>query len=166
MHAGTKQSLTTAYSKEKNAIVECANKEVLRHLNALLFDARVHDKLSYEQLPMMQRIKNTVEKTSTGVTPADLILNNAIRLQARILAPPPPIGSSQQLSLSDTMDAWIAKQHTLITVARDTQLASDAHALVEYDPRITTILSTPTCSLHLQWAAPTSSCPDVAAPIK
>ena len=35
------------------------------------------------------------------------------------------------------MDEWIARQHTLITVARDTQLASDAHALVEYDPRIT-----------------------------
>ena len=35
------------------------------------------------------------------------------------------------------MDEWISKQHTLITVARETQLASDAHALVEYDPRIT-----------------------------
>ena len=59
--AGTKQSLTTAYSKEENAIVECANKEVLRHLNVLLFDARVHDKWSYEQLPMVQRIMNTLE---------------------------------------------------------------------------------------------------------
>ena len=35
------------------------------------------------------------------------------------------------------MDEWIAKHHTLITVAKDTQLASNAHALVEYDPRIT-----------------------------
>jgi len=135
--AGTEQSLTTAYSKEENAIVERANKEVLRHLNALLFDARVHDKWSYEQLPMVQRIMNTVEKTSTGVTPAELILNNAIRLQARILAPPTSLESAQQIALSDTMDEWISKQHTLITVARETQLASDAHALVEYDPRIT-----------------------------
>ena len=46
--AGSEQSLTTAYSKEENAIVERPNKEVLRHLNALLFDARVHDKWSYE----------------------------------------------------------------------------------------------------------------------
>ena len=67
--AGTKQSLTTEFSKEENAIVERANKEVLRHLNALLFDSRVHCKWSYEQLPMMQCIMNTVEKTSTGVTP-------------------------------------------------------------------------------------------------
>ena len=41
---GVEQSLTTAYSKEENAIVERANQEVLRHLNALLFDKRVRDK--------------------------------------------------------------------------------------------------------------------------
>ena len=86
--AGPNQSLTTAYSKEENAIVERANKEVLRHLNALLFDASVHYKWSYEQLPMVQCIMSMVGKTSTGVTPAELILNNAIRLQACILATP------------------------------------------------------------------------------
>ena len=164
--AGTKQSLTMAYSKEENAIVERANKEVLRHLNALLFDARVRDKWSYEQLPMVQRIMNTVEKTSTGVIPADLILNNAIRLEARILAPPPPIGSSQQVALSDTMDEWIARLHTLITVARD----NNSPAMHMHSSNTTrgspSILSTRTCSLHLQWTAPTSSCPDIAVPIK
>ena len=30
------------------------NQEVMRHLRAMLFDARVHDKWSYEQLPMVQ----------------------------------------------------------------------------------------------------------------
>ena len=55
--------------------MERANQEVLRHLNAILFDSRFHDKWSFEQLPMVQRIMNTVEKTSTGVTPAELILS-------------------------------------------------------------------------------------------
>lgn len=32
------------------------------------------------------------------------------------------------------MFKWVTKQHTLITVARETQLASDAHVLVKYDP--------------------------------
>jgi transposase InsO family protein len=73
---GVEQSLTTAYSSEENGIVERANQEVLRHLNAILFDSRVHDRWSFEQLPIVQRIMNTVEKTSTGVTPAQLILNN------------------------------------------------------------------------------------------
>ena len=69
-------SFATAYSKEEKGIVERANQEAMHHLCAMLFDARVHDKWSYEQLPMVQRIMNTVEKTSTGVTPAELILNN------------------------------------------------------------------------------------------
>ena len=53
-----------------------ADQEVLRHLRALLFDNRVHDKWSFEQLPLVQRIINTVEKTSTGVTPVDYIIRS------------------------------------------------------------------------------------------
>ena len=83
--AGTDHSLSTAYSKEENGIVERANQEVLRHLTAI---TRVSNAWSYEQLPMVQRIMNTVEKTSTGVTPAELVLTNSIRLTSRILAPP------------------------------------------------------------------------------
>ena len=41
---GMEHSLATAYSSEENGIVERANQEVLRHLRALLFDSRVHDK--------------------------------------------------------------------------------------------------------------------------
>ena len=134
---GTEQSLSTAYSSEENGIVERANQEVLRHLNAILFDTRVHDKWSFEQLPMVQRIMNTVEKTSTGVSPAELILNNSIRLTERILLPPTQAKSSGQFALSDTVDEWVARQSTLVRVARDKQLQTDFHALVEFDPSIT-----------------------------
>ena len=81
------QSFATAYSSEKNGIVEHANQKVLRHLRALLFDNRVHDKWSFKQLPFVQRIMNTLEKTSTGVTPAELILSYSIRLLSHILTP-------------------------------------------------------------------------------
>ncbi len=76
--------LTIAYSKEGNAIVERANQEVIRHLRALLFDKRVYNKWSFEELPVVQRIMNTVEKTATGVTPAELILKNSLRLTKSI----------------------------------------------------------------------------------
>ena len=46
-------SFATAYSKEENGIVKHVNQEVMRHLYAMLFDARVHDKWSYEQWPMV-----------------------------------------------------------------------------------------------------------------
>jgi hypothetical protein len=100
-------SFATAYSSEENGIVERSNQEVLRHLRVLLFDNRVHDKWSFEQLPLVQRIMNTVEKTSTGVTPADLILSHAIRLASHIMS---PVGSgidSSDTPLSDRMDEWI-----------------------------------------------------------
>jgi len=85
---------------------------------------------------MLQRIMNTVEKTSTGVSSAELILNNSIRLSNRILAK----GSANPISrvaLSDTMDSWVARQHTLLQVAQAHQHQSDSHLFVEYDPHIT-----------------------------
>ena len=72
-------SFATAYSKEENGLVERANQEVMRHL-----------------------IMNTVEKTSTGVTPAELILNNSIRLTSRIRSANPTC----RVALSDTMDNY------------------------------------------------------------
>jgi transposase InsO family protein len=36
-------SFATVYSKEENGLVEGANQKVMRHLRAMLFDARVHD---------------------------------------------------------------------------------------------------------------------------
>ena len=141
--SGTEQSLTTAYSSEENGIVERANQEVLRHLNAILFDSRVHDRWSFEQLPMVQRIMNTVEKTSTGVTPAQLILNNSISLSKQILMSQRVLHIQDttrpkgQIALSDRMDEWISKQNTLIKVARERQSTTDHHALVEYDPAVT-----------------------------
>ena len=53
--SAVERSFATAYSKVENGIVERANQEVMRHLRAKLFDARVHDKWSFEQLPMVQR---------------------------------------------------------------------------------------------------------------
>ena len=116
--------------------MERANQEVLRHLRALLFDSRIHDKWSFEQLPLVQRIMNTVEKTSTGVTPADLILNHSLRLSSHIMTPIGDVDSSFT-SLSDRMDEWISKQHTLLVVAQESQRQTDQHQLMENDPGIT-----------------------------
>ena len=110
-------SFATAYSKEENGQFKDS------------FDALVHGKWSYAQLPMVQRIMNTDEKTSTRVTPVDFILNNSIHLSNRILSPPGSVDPLSQVALSDTLNNWIARQHTLLTVAQ-------AHQL-EYDPRIT-----------------------------
>ena len=40
---------------------------------------------------------------------------------------------SSDTSLSDSMDEWISRQHTLLVVAQETQLQSDQHKVVEND---------------------------------
>ena len=86
-------SFATTYSKEDNDIVEHAYQEVMRHLRA----------------------RQVVLRT---VTPAELILNNSIYLSARILAPPGSNTPGSQVALSDTLYSWVARQHTLLTVAQ------------------------------------------------
>jgi hypothetical protein len=101
---------------------------------------------------------NAVEKTSTGVTPAELILNNSIRLSNQILAPV-LTNAISQVALSDTMDNWIARQHTLLQVAQAHQHQSDSHLLVEYDPRISEYN---TCCSHHLLVEVTNSYPNIA----
>ncbi len=79
--------------------MERTNQEILRHLRALLFDRRVHDKWSFEQLPLVH-----VEKTSTKVTPADLILSHSKRLTSHIMSPVSSSIDSSDTSLSSRMD--------------------------------------------------------------
>ena len=80
---------------------------------------------------------NTVEKTSTGITPADLILSHSIRLTSHIMSPVNSHTNSSDTSLSDRMDEWISRQHTLLVVAKETQLQTDQHKVVENDAEIT-----------------------------
>ena len=75
---------------------------------------------------------NTVGKTSTGVTPAELIPSHSICLSSHKMTPLSSVDSSDT-SLSDRMDELISRQHTLLVVAQE----SDQHQLVENNPDIT-----------------------------
>ena len=81
---GLEQKRTLAYSSEENAIVERANKEVLRHLRAILMDRKVKEQWRL-YLPFVQRIMNSAVSQSTGVSPAQLLFGNAITLNRSIL---------------------------------------------------------------------------------
>ena len=51
-----------------------------------------------------------------------------------------PVSSSidsSDTSLSNRMDEWISRQHTLFVVAQETQLQCDQHKVVENDAEIT-----------------------------
>ena len=117
-----KHEVGTPYSKEENAIAERSIGEVMRHLKALLFDRRVKDKWSSEQLPLVQRILNSEVHSSTGVSPADLLFGDTVNLNRRLIGKPVQI---QANNLADYVSRMLEAQDTLIKVAQETQKAKD-----------------------------------------
>ncbi len=71
----TDHELSLAYSKEQNAIVERADKEVMRHLTAIIFDRRISEVWYSEYLPLVQRIMNAKVHDTIGVSPASWYLD-------------------------------------------------------------------------------------------
>ena len=82
---GNRHTFTTAYSKEENAIVERANKEVLRHLRAMIFEENTVQHW-YRYLPLIKRIMNSKVHSRTGVSPEQIIFGGAINLNRNMFA--------------------------------------------------------------------------------
>ena len=133
----THHETTLAYSKEENAIVERANKEVMRHLRAIIFHQRVQSQWGKRQLPMVMRILNSEEKTSTGLSPAEILFGNAVDLGRHILHAPASQTENSSEPLSTYMEKLLKQQSTLIEVAQATQLKHDSHHLSTFDPAFT-----------------------------
>ena len=74
-------------------------------------------------VPLVQRIMNTVEKTTTGVTPAELILNNSLRLTKTIFTEPSTMDRSRLKSKS----GQISRQAILVKVAQENQKATNLY---------------------------------------
>ena len=128
---------TLAYSKEENAIVERANKEVIRHLRAIIYDQRSQKCWGKHQLPLVMRILNSEEKTNTGLSPAEILFGNTVNLGRHIMHTPitPPSDSPEPLSAY--MEKLLTQQATLIEVAQATQAEHDSHHLSTFDPAFT-----------------------------
>jgi hypothetical protein len=130
---GSHYEFTTAYSHQENAIVERHNAEVMRHLRAIVFDKRVSDSIA-NYLPIVQRIMNTLEKVDTGITPAEMIFGNNLRLNFRILKGDRPImNNNEPITLSKYMDNLLVQQETILRVAREHQIEQDAYHMQECD---------------------------------
>ena len=92
-----------AYSKEENSIVERANKEVMRHLRAIVYDFSRNENIR-DILPLVQRIINSSKNSSNGASPSEILFGNAIHLDRGIFIPEEaiPAGAPQNVLLS----AW------------------------------------------------------------
>jgi hypothetical protein len=132
--------LSLAYSKEQNAIVERANKEVMRHLTAIIFDRQISDVWSSECLPLVQRIMNAKVHDTIGVSPAELVFGKSINLYTGLLLPIPPeslikgTADVTEHRLSDHVAKLIKVQSLLIELVRDNQLSADSFHMKEASP--------------------------------
>ena len=126
------QHLIQAYSHEENAIVERANKEVGRHIRAIVQDKRILDTWS-PMLPLVQRIINSQVHSSIGVSPIQLMFGNAIDLDRFLISDDSVedqiniVKSMNNQRYIDWADTMILKQHTLMDVALSTQLDNDIY---------------------------------------
>ena len=131
-HIGTEHILTLAYSKEENSLVERANKEVNRHLIALTFDKNTVD--DYKLcIPIVQRILNSSYNERTGISAAELLFGNAIKLDRGLFLPPAERNASvltRPLSLSAAK--LLSLQDKLISIASDRLQLTDSQRLGYY----------------------------------
>ena len=133
----------TGYSKEENSIVERSIGEVMRHLQALIFEKRVQENWSFDYLPLVQRIFNSEINSSTGVSPAEILFGNLVNLNRRIIIDgnnKSEIESpeKEEKPLSSFMSKLIENQELLIRVAAATQQAKDEHHMAMYDGKTPT----------------------------
>jgi hypothetical protein len=133
--------LSLAYSKEQNVIVERANKELMRHLTAIIFDRRFSEVWSSEYLPLVQRIiMNAKVHGTIGVSPAELVFGKAINLYTGLLLPFPPESLIKVTAdvadhrPSDHVARLIKVQSLLMEIARNNQLSADSFHMKESAP--------------------------------
>ena len=137
---GTDHELTLAESKEENAIVERANKEVMRHLRGIILEKKVVTEWS-TFLPLIQRIMNASVHSSTGVSPAQLVFGNAVKLDRGIFLPHKKgynAEGEQESTLAEWAEKMQATQAELIELARRHQVERDQHHIIQQEPANTT----------------------------
>ena len=72
---------------------------------------------------------NTVEKTTTCVSPAKLILSHAITLSSHIMTPVAREGEPANIALAERMEGWIKRQHTLLIAAQKKTISSGSASI-------------------------------------
>ena len=99
MLVGTDHRIIITYSKQENAIVGLANKEVNRHLCALFYDRRI--KTGWREcVSLSHHILNTNYFERTKISPADLLFGQALNLDRGLFLSDSEIGSDKPESLS------------------------------------------------------------------
>jgi hypothetical protein len=105
--------LTIAYSKEENSIVERSNKEILRHLRALIFEEKVLEEwVSF--VPLVQRIMNATVHSATNVTPSHLLFSGAVDMDRGFFDHLPELDESTTQSLGEYVQKLVRTERLIL----------------------------------------------------
>ncbi len=123
----TSNAKIQAYSKEENGLVERANKEVNRHLRTIVYNRKLKSKWA-TYLPLVQRIMNASVHSTIGVSPAQIVFGNAVRLDRNLL----PLATADHSTnaheyLADLLNA----QAEILQIAIRNQLETDRFHISE-----------------------------------
>jgi transposase InsO family protein len=134
---GAEHLTTTPYSSEENSIVERSNKEVIRHLRAMLFD-RNNIKEWRKYLPFAQRICNAEVVSSIGESPARILFGGAVDLDRDILKPNKIPEDHEHANMTEYVTELINTQRSIIEFAKEMQTDKNtAHIKKESSAEIT-----------------------------
>jgi hypothetical protein len=118
---------------EENGIVESRNREVLRHLKAIIFHRKLKSDWS-TILPLVQRILNSERMEGLSVSPAQILFGNSITLDRGMFLPflPPTTETTPDSVKVNKLSEWMAnmlkRQSEIISIAQETQSeAQKAH---------------------------------------
>jgi hypothetical protein len=119
--AGIHHHITLAYSKQENGIVERCNKEVLRHLRAIIYEREVLHQW-YKFIPMVQRIFNSTISDSIGVSPSQIIYGGALNLnRGFIFNIEDKDRYDSEVNLSEYAKELLERQANIIAIAQKHQ---------------------------------------------
>ena len=120
---GCQHTICLAYSKEENSIVERANKEVMRHLRALVYE--ICDNSEWEDLvPTAMRIMNGIRNESNQTAPSEIVFGNSVILDRGILVDQTVL-NDKQIPLSKWASNMLLAQQKMIEVAETLQRQKD-----------------------------------------
>ena len=122
---GCEHVRTMPYSSEENALVERANKEVVRHLRTIFFDKKIVDDWGW-LYPLAERIMNSTVNESLNVSPSQIMFGNAVDLDRGLFV---PIRTDEEktMTLSTHMDKMLSAQAEFLKIAFHTQQKKDSH---------------------------------------
>jgi len=164
---GTLAGSVLAYSKEENAIVERCNKEVMRHIRAMVFEINKRDAWSI-YVPLAQRIINSEIHSRIGVSPNELVFGGKIDLDGGFLDTPMIV--SKDVNVAAWSSDMINLQSKLINIAQKRQAEQDEkfmqksqnNLITQYDVNSFVLVLYPASAmgqraptkLHTHWKGP------------